>query len=396
MKSVKPILLSLSLSALLVSCDDGGSGGNAPVGARHVATVEDAGPCNDKNDEETVLVGEERDPWWCDASTGTWTRLGGDDGDSSEEGSSDDLSSAGDESSSSGKSGGTSSKKSSSSSSSSSVSSSSAAVVVDCSGKTATSGDHNVSVTVDGKKRTFVMRVPSAYKGNKPVPLFVDYHALGASGSNQYGQTKYKSKTDPEGVITLYPDGTRMGGGGIGSMAGWNVGPCCSNDDDVKFTREMIKYAEEVACIDPTRVYAAGFSIGGGMAQRVGCEMADVFAAIAPAAMDLDTSIASQCNPSRPISVIMFRGTADSTCLYAGGPSSFDDGLVFLGAEENFDFWAAKNGCTGSPTTNADGCREYSNCEAGTKVVLCAKQDGGHAQGDGAIGWPFLKQFTLQ
>ena len=143
---------------------------------------------------------------------------------------------------------------------------------VDCSGKTAKAGKQNMSVTVDGKKRTFIMYIPNSYKGDKPVPLFVDYHPVMGNGEGQYKDTKYRTLTEKEGVISLYPDGTKsadsrkMG-------PGWNVGPCCSDDDDVKFSREMIAAVEEIACIDKKRVYAAGFSMGGGMSNHVACFM---------------------------------------------------------------------------------------------------------------------------
>ena len=276
-------------------------------------------------------------------------------------------------------------------------SSSEGPLTFDCTGKTAKAVDkQNMSVTVDGKKRTFIMHIPSSYKGDKAVPLVVDYHPIGGSGEGQYGGTTYRSQTDPEGVITLYPDGTAKGSGGMmGNMPGWNVGPCCSNDDDVKFSREMIKAVEEIACIDKQRIYATGFSMGGGMSNHVACFMSDVYAAVAPAGMDLNTTNSAKCNPDRPISVINFRGTNDGTCRYEGGDSGFNDGLNFLGAKGTFEFWKEKNGCTGSSTKNASGCDEYSNCRDGVKVVLCTKQGGGHEQGDGKIGWPFLKQFTL-
>ncbi|WP_407442506.1 PHB depolymerase family esterase [Fibrobacter sp.] len=273
-----------------------------------------------------------------------------------------------------------------------------AEVVVDCSGKEYKAGDHNMSVNVDGKNRTFIMHVPSAYKGDKPVPLVVDYHPIGGNGQGQLQGTQYKSQTDPEGVISLYPDGTGKPGG-MGN--GWNVGPCCSNDDDVKFSREMIKAVEEKVCIDTKRVYATGFSMGGGMSNHVACNMADIYAAVAPAGMDLNTTNSASCNPARPISIIMFRGTGDFVCRYQGGDSGFNDGLNFLGAEGNFKFWAEKNGCTGSPSMNANGCNEYSNCKDGVKVVLCTDKStnnhngSSHDQGDGTVGWPFLKSFTL-
>ena len=266
-------------------------------------------------------------------------------------------------------------------------------IVVDCSGKTAQSGkDETVRLTVQGSsgQRSFIMHVPSAYKGDKPVPLLIDYHPIGGSSEGQMKDTKYKSLTDKEGVISLYPQGTTKTMG-----PGWNVGPCCSNDDDLEFTREMIKYVREKACIDPQRIYAAGFSMGGGMSNHVACMMSDVFAAVAPAAMDLNRTNSAKCTKARPIAVINFRGTADPVCKYQGGDSGYNDGLNFLGAEGTFKYWAEADGCTGAPTTNSNGCQEYSNCRDGVKVVLCTKQGGGHEQGDGNIGWPFLKQFTL-
>ena len=80
---------------------------------------------------------------------------------------------------------------------------------------------YNLSVMVDGKKRTFMMTVPEAYK----------------------------TQTEPEGVFSLYPDGTSMKEPKsiqVMNMPGWNVGPCCSNDNDVNFSREMIAAVEEV------------------------------------------------------------------------------------------------------------------------------------------------------
>ena len=278
------------------------------------------------------------------------------------------------------------------SSSSQIVYSSSKEEIVNCEGKTFAAGDHQMTVNVNGKNRTYIMHVPSAYTGDHAVPLVVDYHPIGGSGEGQLGGTTYKAITDAEGVISLYPDGTS----GMSAMgAGWNVGPCCSYDDDVEFSRNMINQAKEKVCIDSKRIYATGFSMGGGMSNHVACNMADVYAAVAPAAMDLNTVNSASCNPDRPISVIMFRGTADFVCKYEGGDSGFNDGLNFLGAEKNFKFWADKDGCIGSPATNSDGCEEYSSCNAGTKVILCTKQGGGHEQGNGSIGWPFLKQFSL-
>ena len=97
-----------------------------------------------------------------------------------------------------------------------------------------------------------------------------------------------------------------------------------------------------MACIDPKRVYAVGFSMGGGMAHYLACHAADVFAAVAPSAFDLLQENVGDCRPARPITVISFRGSADNLVPYDGGPSAVVPGMpvTFLGAQATFQKWA--------------------------------------------------------
>ena len=155
---------------------------------------------------------------------------------------------------------------------------------------------------------------------------------------------------------------------------------------------------QTTACIDPTRVYAVGVLTGGGMAYYLACHAADVFAAVAPAAFDLLEENVDDCIPSRPITVISFRGTADSRVPYAGGPSSLVPGMsiTFLGAKATFEEWAEIDRCTGSPSAeDSNGCSTYSGCQDGVEVILCTKQDGREEPGDASVAWPVLKRHTL-
>ena len=255
-------------------------------------------------------------------------------------------------------------------------------------------GDHIKSIQVKGLKRNYILHVPSAYDGSQPVPLVVDFHPLGGSGSLQLGASPYKQKTDPEGVITAYPDGQQGPSGGA-----WNVGPCCvsSSVDDTAFTRALVEEVKQLACIDPKRVYAVGFSMGGGMSHYSACHLADIFAAVAPAAFDLLEENQGSCKPVRPIPVISFRSTGDFVVEYKGAYSPVVQGMpiTFLGAQKTLEKWAQINQCIGTPTTNADGCVVYENCAAGVQVALCTKTGGGHDYGNANVGWPWLKQFTL-
>lgn len=255
------------------------------------------------------------------------------------------------------------------------------------------SGDQNKTITVKGVSRKYILHVPSGYTGKTPVPLLVDYHPIGGSAAGQSGGTTYKSKVDADGGISVYPDGMT---GPMGQA--WNVKGCCTTADDTAFARALVAEIKTLACIDPKRVYAAGFSMGGGMTHFSACHLSDIFAAVAPAAFDLLKENVDICKPVRPLSVIMFRGTNDNVVPYAGGYSSVVSGMPinFLGAKATAAKWAELDKCTGSPSAeDANGCSTYSNCAGGVQVTLCTKQGGGHDQGNGSVGWPILKKYTL-
>jgi polyhydroxybutyrate depolymerase len=196
--------------------------------------------------------------------------------------------------------------------------------------------------------------------------------------------------TDAEGVVMAFPNGLPGPSG-----AAWNVGPCCvANVDDVAFTKAMVEQVQGTACIDPDRVYAVGFSMGGGMAHYLACHAADIFAAVAPAAFDLLEENAGDCSPARPITVISFRGGADTFISYAGGPSAFVPGMpvTFLGAQATFQKWAELDQCTDAPSTeDANGCSAHTACRGGVEVVLCTKAGGVQEAGNPAIAWPVLE-----
>lgn len=137
------------------------------------------------------------------------------------------------------------------------------------------------------------------------------------------------------------------------------------------------------------------------MSHYIGCHAADVFAAVAPASFDLLKENETACTPTRPIPVLAFRGQNDNVAIFAGGYSTLVTGMpiTFLGAQGSFAKWASINQCTDSasaPQTSGKWqCQYHATCAGSVQVGLCIDSSGGHEYGDGAIGWKFLKQFTL-
>jgi len=263
-----------------------------------------------------------------------------------------------------------------------------------CSSPALLPGDTNRTVQVNSVSRSYVLHVPAAHDGKTPAPLVVDFHGIGETGASERTSSPYPALLDSEGVIMAFPDGLRGPAG-----TGWNVGPCCVGDvDDVGFARALVAQVATIACVDRDRVYAVGVLTGGGMAHSVACHAADVFAGAAPAAFDLLAENVNDCIPQRPITVISFRGTADSRVPYAGGPSSLVIGMpiTFLGAQATFEAWGRIDGCTGAASApDSNGCVSYAGCQGGVEVTLCTKQGGREEPGEPTIAWPVLKRHAL-
>jgi polyhydroxybutyrate depolymerase len=235
-----------------------------------------------------------------------------------------------------------------------------------------------------------------------PVPFIIDFHGIGGNGPDERNSSPYPAVVDSEGVIMAFPTGLPSPPGGMmGNANAWNVGPCCAAGfpDDIAFAKAMVEDVKSTACIDSSRVYAVGFSMGGGMSHYIACHAADVFAAVAPAAFDLLEENVDDCTPARPITVVSFRGTSDPIVNYNGGFSDVVTGMAinFLGAANTFAKWAELNGCTGSASDAGNGCQKYatSQCQDGVEVMLCTKQGGQHEAGNASIAWPILKNHTL-
>ena len=274
------------------------------------------------------------------------------------------------------------------------VSSSSKADVIDCSAKTIKS---DTEITVDGRK--VIVKFPQNFKNDKPVPMLINYHQIYGSASGWVDGSKIGKTALADGAISVYPDGAFTPNGEMGQA--WNVGPCCTDADDVTFTRHFVKELTDKACVDPKRIYVAGWSMGGGMSNYAGCVLADIIAAGAPSAFDLAQEVVDAgCHPARPYPVLNFRSSNDGVVNYNHTTSQVVTGMpiTFMGAKETFAEWAKMDGCSGNPTKmdNSKGydCQIYENCQGGAKVALCTMNID-HNEGDPEMAWNFLKQFSL-
>jgi polyhydroxybutyrate depolymerase len=256
----------------------------------------------------------------------------------------------------------------------------SGAVMAPCPAKSSyDAGESSVMIMHGGRSRHFSVHVPSSVKAGSAVPLVLDFHGNGSTGSQEESSSGWRAKADSEGFVAAYPDG-------VGN--GWNVGNCCGEAlmnmvDDVGFAREIVKTISENICIDAKRVYATGLSNGAGMTHRLACEAADVFAAIAAASADLVTD---PCTPARPISELSVRGLSDTLVAYEGGNTG-STGWYSPGAKGTLMLWKGIDGCTGDPDTSKQYCETYTQCQGGVEVTLCSLPNTGHVLYQNSLGF---------
>jgi polyhydroxybutyrate depolymerase len=160
--------------------------------------------------------------------------------------------------------------------------------------------------------------------------------------------------------------------------------------------KELLKRLQNDWCIDPKQIYATGFSNGGFLSHKLACEMADVFAAIAPVSGVMGM-LPEKCNPSRAVPVIDFHGTGDPIVPYNGGtpilPVDFGNILAFRSVETTMTIWRQKDGCLGQGKniySKGDAtCTSWAPCNANVDVVHCKIDNGGHTW-PGGVPIPFV------
>jgi poly(3-hydroxybutyrate) depolymerase len=255
-------------------------------------------------------------------------------------------------------------------------------------GKTTTlKGETTRTISVGGTNRTYILRLPDNYDSNHPYRLITSIHCLngtaagvasGSTGTNYqyYGLWKLAAGSTifvaPQGINNSWPAG--------------NEG----------FIKAMIAELKSTLCIDETRVFAEGFSMGGSMSYALACDQPDTFRGIAVHS----GGPMSGCNKTnrKPVAYFMTHGTKDSVCTYPN-----------YGVPQINDF-AQLNGCqtmdipnTLKPTDTSGKtpvCGDYKDCSSGHPTRACIFV-GDHTPSPGgeaatwvpAETWKFISQF---
>ena len=242
-------------------------------------------------------------------------------------------------------------------------------------------GTHKLKLDVGTPgHREYRLRVPPRLRRSaEPLPLVLAVHG-GASNAEKFESLSgFDEVADRKGFLVAYPEGF---------MFSWNAGPCCgpaklARIDDTGFLTGLIDRLVEAKVADPGRVYVAGFSNGGGMAYRMACEGPGRVKAIGV----VSASLIIDCDPDRPVSVMIVHGRADGSVPYrGGGRRDFNDERPFAPVSHAVDFWLKADGL--------GGLRRDGSCRTsrGKATVRLCPHGGGHVwpEGTAARLWEFF------
>jgi len=224
-----------------------------------------------------------------------------------------------------------------------------------------------VTVEVDGVQREARVVAP-AVEGDAPRPLVLAFHGYGGGFWDLESTAGLSDAAVAHGFVVAYPQG-------IGEGPTWDL----QGDSDTAFAIALIDALAASQCIDRTRVFATGFSMGGGMTNVLACRLADRFAAVAPVAANHGPTWGDPCEPSQPVPIMAFHGTLDTFLPYEGGDSPFPDRPV-TGVEAWMAAWAVADGCAPDPRVASVSAEvdslTWQDCAA--PVVLYRVLGGGH------------------
>jgi polyhydroxybutyrate depolymerase len=201
-----------------------------------------------------------------------------------------------------------------------------------------------VTRTIGG--RPYDLFVPAGL--TRPAPLLLSIHGQGQPRSFHEGEVGWPDFAAARGLIVAWPQGSGP------TATEWDY---THDSGDVGFLRAVVADVAAAWCVRADEVDAEGYSAGALMAQRLACDAADVFAAVASFAAPFPpTWTGSACAPARPVAIGIFEGALDPNYLFIGSTHAP---------------WVARDGCPSAPVVEPGvpvAAARYAPCNGGVEV----------------------------
>jgi polyhydroxybutyrate depolymerase len=239
------------------------------------------------------------------------------------------------------------------------------------------------TLSVRGDQRTYDLYVPDAYDAasKKAYPLVFVFHGAGGDGSGVRGQYGLEAAAGGKALI-VYPDGF---------LGKWDIEKASDSNSDVEYFDALIESIFASHCVDTSRVFATGYSLGGYFANYLACRRGGKLKAIASVAgggpsgdaSDYDDRGNLRCT-EKPVGALIVHGTDDAEVKLEEG-------------QKSRDHWRRVNGCSTGAGVPSDPnpCVKLASCASDRPVVYCEVPGIGHAlwNESAKATWQFFDTF---
>lgn len=252
-------------------------------------------------------------------------------------------------------------------------------------------GQTNITDSINHQtyQRKFMVHFPPNFTTATQRALVLNLHGGSGNMVNAQGFSMLNPVSDLNNFIVAWPQGYGIAPPGFSWADGRNTSADQAGIDDIGFIDKLIDTLITRYNVDTNRIYICGFSNGGFMVQRLACQLPDRFAAMASLGSSMDTVLYQNCNPSKPIPMAFFNGTADPAMPYEGGPMQNPQVIPVVPVDTTVRFWVSHNKCqTITPvfnfpdtfTTDNSTAELYTftNCDCNSDVKFYKLINGGH------------------
>lgn len=273
------------------------------------------------------------------------------------------------------------------------------AVSAACAEPTTSENDVVYTLMVNGMEREYRLTVPQAQAG-LPLSVMVGFHGGGGAYEDFPQEEAFRSLGAEQGVIMAYPRGALV----APNEGEWQLNTSDDMMHDINFINALLDDLSTRYCVDITRLYATGYSLGSMFIYEVACQMNDRFAAVASFAGTMPVS-PNSCEMVNKLPVMHIHGTEDSIISYNDewDWKAWDSVGTMMDIPQLLEFWGDQNGCQDVDwTDNSDGRHVvYDGCEDGVRVEHHRLEGQDHWWPETIDGvstteviWSFVSEFT--
>ena len=273
-------------------------------------------------------------------------------------------------------------------------------------------------VTVDGQSRSFLKYLPVNLDPSEQLPLMMCFHGGSGTAEEQLAIGDLRETADEDRFLLVYPQA--LPDPNDEGSTNWQV--FTSGDlpftlpnphSDIDFVSALIDVMLDMHNVDASRVYAMGYSNGGGFAYDLACRLNDKVTGVGAVARTMYAESYDECVVTHPTPMVTILGTNDFISNYDG--ITYEGTLYYHSAEATHDLWIDQNGLLPqaevstvpdlNPSDNTSvelyQWRDEQNC----RELAHYKVNGGDHDWPGTFGnmdivshdviWAHLKEFDM-